>query len=76
MTSIDSDYINDDEYDTENESQTAMLLTEQEWRDLAEIVQHYLDTTAWVAEDPNSSARIFEIVHRKRSLAQRIRDAV
>jgi hypothetical protein len=59
------------------EPQTAMLLTEQEWEDLAEIVKHYLDDTLWAQvwmDDPANHP--LGSVIRKRALANRIIEAV
>ena len=53
--------------------QTAMLLTESEWRDLAFMLRHYLDATSWVEDADLNGVAVNE--KRERSLAQRIIEA-
>ncbi len=58
------------------EPQTAMLLTEQEWRDLAFISRHYLHETRWVVDEATSRPReTLDNVLRERALASRIIEA-
>jgi hypothetical protein len=62
---------------TDDEPQTAMLLTEQEWTDLSEMVTYFRNCTAeWdnvEFDRPNSEWAV--AVGRKRALALRIIEA-
>lgn len=58
-------------------SQTAMLLTQEEWSDVARMVKHYCLCTEWVnhgALSPTEDANARDI-RRCRVLAKRIMDA-
>ncbi len=54
-----------------DENKTAMVLTQQEWKDLAGIVGIYLDHCEHVRGDPNMT-----VVTRRLELCDRIMDAV
>ena len=58
--------------------QTAMLLTEPEWADLAAVLSHYREVTEWIEESDrhlDHSSPAFVAITRKRALAQRIIEA-
>lgn len=64
------------------ESQSALLLTEEEWLDLAHIGKLYLTATEWTTSDSPTRRKITEEdsgymgrVDRKRQLAQKVIDA-
>lgn len=63
------------------ETQTAMLLTQQEWDDLEEMVSHYRLCTRWAAEPllPATQEHYGFVqlapIRRRRDLALRIIDA-
>ncbi len=54
--------------------ETAMLLTQEQWEDLAHMCQHYRLFTKWV-ESGTLSGDPEKEVARRRALAQRIIDA-
>lgn len=59
-----------------DDPQTAMLLTETEWQDLAVMMKVYVKDTEWVDEDHRTMGDItLAPVRRKRTLAHRIIDA-
>lgn len=62
--------------------ETAMLLTQQEWEDVASFCETYLANTLWAIFEPQRSAYIrdfgqgaVDMVDRKRRVAQHIVDA-
>lgn len=64
--------------DYDDEPQTAMLLTEQEWQDVAEMVEYFKVCTEWVDIHPRPSDETDDHVislKRKRALADRITEA-
>lgn len=61
-------------------SQTAMLLTQAEWEDLAAICEEYLGATIWEADEDlrllyGANPDRLERVVRRRKLADKIIDA-
>lgn len=54
--------------------QTAMLLTQQEWTDLANMARLYRRSTAWVEREDVDNPKYVNL-NRRRQLAQRIIDA-
>lgn len=61
--------------------QTAMLLTQPEWEDLAAMVSHYRQSTNWVDHEVKSADSLANdhpghALIRRRALAQRIIEAV
>lgn len=59
----------------DDHTRSAMLLTEQEWTDLAEMARHYKRATEWAETDRTLSERDVADLFRKRALAERIIDA-
>lgn len=55
-------------------SETAMLLTQQEWDDVAHMVRHYRMCTQWVEHDYRGLP--VDEITRRRLLAKKIIDAV
>lgn len=65
-----------DASDEFEQPQTAMLLTEREWLDVAEMVDHFRCCTDWVTREPeNIGAEHVNGLRRKRDLAERIMQA-
>lgn len=58
----------------DEEPQTAMLLTQQEWDDLEAMVTHYRDSTDWIRFAKETMPG-FRTIIRQRVLADRIIDA-
>lgn len=58
-------------------NETAMLLTEQEWEDLAYVCGRFLEGTAW-SDRPQVAVptRALETLKRRRVLCKRVLDAV
>jgi hypothetical protein len=58
-------------------TKTAMLLTEQEWADLAVMVGHYKNSTTWVLRERDDDVPgHIQDLRRRRLLADRIMNAV
>ena len=60
------------------DNQSVMILTEQEWQDLAVVCRHFCDVTSWV-QDPRrregASAEYVDGMFRQRELCHRVMDA-
>jgi hypothetical protein len=63
----------DTDTDDDYEPQTAMMLTQQEWEDLAVMMTIYLNRTDGVNE---ANENMFADIARRRALANRIIEAV
>lgn len=61
--------------DFDEDPQTAMLLTETEWADLAKMLRFYEEETRWVCYSLITNRPGIADIVRKRDLAQRIIEA-